>query len=139
MNKKITNQLLFSGKKTLSEKIWLKTVKLFNKSLDKDHIKLINRALINTTFLLKVKELKKKKKRVPSKEFPYVVASKNRISSALRFFLDRKKNKNEVKIYKKLVNDLLAVANKSVTSTNKRKHVYEYAYLKKKYFYYRWF
>jgi len=68
-----------------------------------------------------------------------VVASKNRISSALRFFLDRKKNKNEVKIYKKLVNDLLAVANKSVTSTNKRKHVYEYAYLKKKYFYYRWF
>lgn len=139
MNRKISNQLLFNGKKTLSEKIWLKIVKSFNKSLEKDHTKLINRALINIAFLLKIKELKQKKRKAQSKEFPYIVTNKNRISSALKFFLDRKKNKNEVKIYRKFVTDLLAAANKSVISTNKRKYVYEYAYLKKKYFYYRWF
>lgn len=130
---------MFNGKKTLSEKIWLKTVKRFNKSLDKDHTKLINRALVNIAFLLKIKELKQKKRRAQVKEFPYIVPNKNRISLALKFFLSKKKNKNEVQIYKRLVTDLLAVANKSVTSTNKRKQVYEYAYLKKKYFYYRWF
>jgi len=123
---------LFNGKKTLSEKIWLKTVKRFNKSLDKDHTKLINRALVNIAFLLKIKELKQKKRRGQLKEFPYIVPNKNRISLALKFFLDKKKNKNEVQIYKRLVTDLLATANKSVTSTNKRKQVYEYAYLKKK-------
>ena len=139
MNNKITNRLLFNGKKTLSEKIWLKTVKRFNKSLDKDYTKLINRALVNMAFLLKIKELKQKKRRVQLKEFPYIVPNKNRISLALKFFLDKKKNKNEVQTYKRLVTDLLAVANKSVNSTNKRKQVYEYAYLKKKYFYYRWF
>ena len=139
MNNKIINRLLFNGKKTLSEKIWLKTVKRFNKSLDKDHTKLINRALVNIAFLLKIKELKQKKRRAQVKEFPYIVPNKNRISLALKFFLSKKKNKNEVQIYKRLVTDLLAVANKSVTSTNKRKQVYEYAYLKKKYFYYRWF
>lgn len=89
--------------------------------------------------MLKIKELKQKKRRAQVKEFPYIVPNKNRISLALKFFLSKKKNKNEVQIYKRLVTDLLAVANKSVTSTNKRKQVYEYAYLKKKYFYYRWF
>jgi len=139
MNKKIINQVLVNGKKITSEKIWIRSIKFFDKSFVKDHKKLINRALINETLLLKIKELTQKKKRLQSKEFPYIVNNKNRILLALKFFLNKTKNKNEMKIYKKLVIDVLAVANKSGVSTNKRKSLYEYAYLKKKYFYYRWF
>ena len=86
-------------------------------------------------FLIKMKQLTKKKKRAQLKEFPFIVNNKNRILLALKFFLNKKKKKNEMKIYKKLVLDLLSAVNKS--STNKRKSLYEYAYLKKKYFFYR--
>jgi len=117
----------------------VKSIKFFDKSFVKDQKKLINRAIINVTLLLKIKELTQKKKKLQSKEFPYIVNDKNRVLLALKFFLNKTRNKNEIKTYKKLVTDLLAVANKSGVSTNKRKNLYEYAYLKKKYFYYRWF
>jgi len=67
MNKKIINQLLLNGKTSTSEKIWLKSVKFFDKSFLKNHKKLINRALVNVTLLLKMKQLKQGKKTVTSK------------------------------------------------------------------------
>jgi len=139
MDKKIISQLLIDGKSTISEKIWLKSLKLFYRSFVKSHKKAINRALINITPLLKVKQLKQKRKRSQLREFPYIVNSKSRISLALKFFLTKTKDKKETKMYQKLVNELVVVANKSGTSINKRKSLYEYAFLKKKYFYYRWF
>lgn len=139
MNKKIINQLLFNGKSTLSEKIWLKSIKLFDKSFVKDHKKLINRALVNVTPFLKIKQLKQKKKRLQVKEFPFITNNKNRISLALKFFLNRTKSKKEIKMYKILVTEFLAVASNSGKYTTEKKDLYEYAYLKKKYFYYRWF
>jgi len=86
-----------------------------------------------------VKQLKQKRKRSQLKEFPYIVNKKNRISLALKFFLNKTKTKNEIKTHKKLVTELLAVANNSGLSINKKKSLYEYAFIKKKYFYYRWF
>jgi len=139
MDKKIISQLLIDGKSPISEKIWLKSLKLFYKSFVKSHKKAINRALINITPLLKVKQLKQKRKRSQLKEFPYIVSDKSRISLALKFFLTKTRNKKETKMYQKLVNELVTVANKSGVSINKRKSLYEYAFLKKKYFYYRWF
>ena len=139
MNKKITNQLLRNGKSTISEKIWLKTLKVFYKSFVKNHEKVINRALINITPLLKVKQLKQKRKRSQLKEFPYIISKKSRISLALKFFLNKTKNKSEIKTHQKLFTDLVAIVIKSGVNINKRKSLYEYAFTKKKYFYYRWF
>jgi len=139
MNQKIINQLLLKGKSTVSEKIWLKCLKKFYKSFVKNHTKVINRALINIAPLLKVKQLQQKKKRSQLKEFPYIVSNKKRISLALKFFLNKTQNKNEIKMCQKLFTDLLAIANRSGVSVNKKKSLYEYAFLKKKYFYYRWF
>ena len=139
MDKKIIRQMLIDGKSAASEKIWLKSLKLFYKSFVKNHKKAINRALINITPLLKVKQLKQKRKRSQLKEFPYIVNSKNRISLALKFFLSKTRDKKETKMYQRLVNELVTVANKSGININKRKSLYEYAFLKKKYFYYRWF
>lgn len=139
MDKKVINQLLTDGKSTVSEKIWLKSLKLFYKSFVKNHKKAVNRAIINITPLLKVKQLKQKRKRTQLKEFPYIVSNNSRISLALKFFLTKTKNKKETKTYEKLVTELVTVANKSGVNINKKKSLYEYAFLKKKYFYYRWF
>jgi len=117
----------------------LKSVKFFDKSFIKDHKKVLNRGLVNVTPLLKVKQLKQKKKRLQIKEFPFITNKKNRISSALKFFLNKTKNKKEIKMYKILVTELLAIANNSTKFSNEKQDLYKYAYLKKKYYYYRWF
>jgi len=109
------------------------------KSLAKNHNKIINCALINSTPLLKVKQLKQKKKRSHVKEFPYIIKSENRLALSLKFFINKTKNKNETKTHKTLFTELLAVANNSGINVSKKKSLYEYAFVKKKYFYYRWF
>ena len=139
MNKKIINQLLVNGKTITSEKNWLKSIKFFYKSFVKNPKKLLNRAIINITPLLNVKQLKQKRKRSQSKEFPYVVNNKNRIAIALSFFLNKTKSKHETKTYKKLIIELVPIANNTGVHISKKKSLYEYAFVKKKYFYYRWF
>lgn len=139
MTKKVINQLLLNGKIVVSEKIWLKSFKFFYKSFIKNHTKFINKALINITPLLKVKQLKQKRRGSRLKEFPYIVNNKNRISLALKFFLTKTNNKNEIKIHKKIVTELLSAAKNIGINVNDKKKLYEYAFIKKKYFYYRWF
>jgi small subunit ribosomal protein S7 len=139
MDKKMINQLLIDGKSTVSEKIWLKTLKLFDKSFVRNNKKAVNRAIVNLTPLLKVKQLKQKRRQTQLKEFPYIVKDESRISLALKFFLTKTKNKKETKMYERLVTELVTVANKSGVNVTKKKSLYEYAFLKKKYFYYRWF
>lgn len=139
MNKKIVTRLLIKGKATTSERIWLNILKKFYKSLTKNHKKCINKALVNFTPLLKTKQLKQKKKRFSLKEFPYIVKNKNRISFALKFFLNKRKEKIGMKIHIKLIDELIAAAKNIGTNINHKKSLYEYAFIKKKYFYYRWF
>ena len=105
----------------------------------KNYKEFINRAFINVTPLLKVKQLKQKNKRSRLKEFPYIVKNTSRISSTLKFFLTRKNNKDEKKMHKKLIDELLFATKNTGASINKKKNLYEYAFVKKKYFYYRWF
>jgi len=131
--------LLKHGKKTTSEKIWFKSVKVLNKLNIKNHKKLINRSIINVAPLLKIKQLRNKKRRSQLKEFPYIVQNKNRISSALKFFLISSEIKTEIKTYKLIVSKLLDVANNSGISIDQKKNLYNYAFLKKKYFFFRWF
>jgi ribosomal protein S7 len=139
MNKKIINQLVLNGKTAVSEKIWLKSIKFFYKSFAKNHKKCINQALVSIAPLIKVKQLKQKSKRSQLKEFPYIVDTQIRVSLALKFFLGKKKRKNELKLHKKLIAELLAVINSSSVNLVKKKNLYEYAFVKKKYFFYRWF
>ena len=102
MNQKIINQLLVDGKKVISEKIWLKSLKLFYKSSIKNQKKTVNRALINITPFLKVKQLKQKRKRSQLKEFPYIINNKSRVSLALKFFLNKKKKQERNKNFSKI-------------------------------------
>jgi ribosomal protein S7 len=67
MNKKIITQLLSKGKMTISEKIWLSSIKTYYKSFTKNQKKLINKALVNVAPLLKTKQLKQKKKKMSFK------------------------------------------------------------------------
>ena len=76
-------------------------------------------------------------KRFSLKEFPYVIKNRNRIAVALNFFLNETNKKKEIKIYKKLINELVSAAKNLGISLSKKKSLYEHAFVKKKYFYYR--
>lgn len=139
MNKKIVNQLVLRGKLTISERIWIKSLKEFYKSFTKNHKKFINKALIDIAPLIKIKQLKQKKKRFLLKEFPYIIKDKSRITIALKFFLNETNKKKGAKTHKKLINELSLVTKNLGTNLSKKKSLYEHAFMKKKYFYYRWF
>jgi len=138
MTNKIINQFLIHGKKTVCEKIWIQNVKLFQKSFTKNYKKSINRSIINVAPLVKVKQLQQKRKRSQIKEFPYITTYKTRIALALKFFLI-KNQKVKIKTYKRIFTELLNASKNNGNFITKKKNLYEYAFLKKKYFYYRWF
>lgn len=137
MKKKIINQLLLNGKTSVSEKIWLKSIKLLHKSFTKNHKKVIARAVVNAAPLIKIKQLKQKRKRLQQKEFSYIVRDKNRLSTALSFLITKTKLNSETKVHKKLITELLSAAKNSGATINEKKRLYENAFIKKKYFYYR--
>jgi len=139
MNKKLINLLSKNGKTTVSEKIWLKSIKLFYRSFLKNPKNIINKAIVTIAPLLKVKQLKQKRKRSRLKEFPFIVSKKNRTSLALKLLINRTGKNVKMKTYKKLVNELLTTANNSGSLVKARQELYAYAFIKKKYFYYRWF
>jgi len=137
MNKKIISQLIIHGKTVVSEKILLKSVKLIQKSIVKNHRKLIKIALVNITSLVKVKQLKRK--RFQFKEFPFIINKNTRIPMALKFMFKNFDSKTEIKIEKRVVNELLQASKNIGTSINKRKNLYEYSFVKRKFSHYRWF
>jgi ribosomal protein S7 len=81
--------------------------------------------------LLKTKQLKQKKKRVVFKEFPYVIKKKNRVSLALKFFFNKTKQKTEMKIHKKLTDELI-IAAKNIGPGLSKKKAYTNMHLLKK-------
>ena len=133
MTNKIINQFLNNGKKTVSEKIWIQNVKLFQKSFTKNYKKFINRSIINVAPLVKVKQLQQKRKRSQIKEFPYITTYKIRIALALKFFLI-KNQKVKIKTYKRIFIELLNASKNNGNFITKKKSLYEYAFLKKKIF-----
>lgn len=137
MNKEIISQLMLNGKTSISEKILLKSMKSMQKTLIKNHKKLIKIALINLTSLVKVKILKQK--RSQAKEFPFIVRKKVRIPLVLKSMFKSFGQKTDVRIEKQLVHELIQASKNVGSNTSKRRNLYEYSFIKKKYSHYRWF
>ena len=58
---------------------------------------------------------------------------------ALKFMFKNFDSKTEIKIEKRVVNELLQASKNIGTSINKRKNLYEYSFVKRKFSHYRWF
>ena len=128
---------MLNGKISTSEKILLKSIKSMQKVLIKNHKKLIKIALINLVSLVKVKQLKQR--RSQSKEFPFIVNKKVRVPMVLKSMFKSFERKTDIRIEKQLVHELLQASKNIGSNINKRKNIYEYSFIKKKYSHYRWF
>jgi len=132
---KTYNNLMVSGNKTLCEKLILKTVKLIQKSSDKNFLDLFKLAVINSSPTLQTKKIKRKRKKL--KEFSYIPNEKTRIFLSLKLILGvlKKDSKN---FHNKLKHEIFEIS-KNNSNINKIKENNQEQSLKlKKYSHFRW-
>jgi len=131
---KIQNSLMSSGKKSICEKLLLKTTKSLQKSSNKNHASLIKLAVINNAPSIKIKKIKRKRKKL--KEFPFIPSKKTRTFFALKFILTYSK-KISTNFYVQIEKGILKGSENSQNNKHKENDQ-EQALKLKKYSHYRW-
>lgn len=131
---KIQNSLMSSGKKSICEKLLLKTTKSLQKSSNKNHASLIKLAVINNAPSIKIKKIKRKRKKL--KEFPFIPSKKTRTFFALKFILTYSK-KISTNFYVQIEKGILRGSENSQNNKHKENDQ-EQALKLKKYSHYRW-
>ena len=137
---KLINQITINGKKEISEKILIKSLKELQKNSTKKYKNIIQLVLIHTKPIFKlhiIKNKKRKKKRV--KEIPGFIKNKSsRISLSMKFILQNIKKGNNT-FYKKLWKEILLDAKNQGNSIQTKMELQKEILTKKHYFrYYRW-
>lgn len=135
---KIFNHLMINGKKKTCEKNFLKSFKLLQKTVKKNHKNICKLAITNSAPIIQIKEIKKKKRKT-TKEFPFTLNEKNRISSAIKYILSILKQKSKTNIHSQLKQEILLSSQNQSETIKKKKTLQDYALTKKKYSHYRWF
>lgn len=138
IKKKILTKLINNGIKSSSEKILRKTIKTLQKNSKKNHKEILKKAMINSSPIVKVKQIKRRRKQI--KEFPYIISKNLRLSFGLKSMfkvINSKKKMNY--FYKELVEELLLTATNKSISTKVKKDIHEHAFKTKKYANFRWF
>jgi len=90
---KIFNKLLKNGVKTHPEKILKNSIKKIQKKTKKKYLEVLKKSLINSSPVLSIKQIKRRKKQV--KEFPYILKKKLRLFFGLKFIISSLKKKKK--------------------------------------------
>ena len=139
---KIFNHLMVNGNKETCEKVFLKSSKLMQKYLFKNHKELIKIAIINSSPIVNIRQVRLKKgKKKNVKEYPYVLDSKNRISLAIKFILNtvKQKDKKSLYLHTNLQQEIVVNSQNNSNAIKKKEDLQKHTLLKKKYAFYRWF
>ena len=136
--KKIKNiiytQIIKNGNLNNCERIILKSLKLLQANNNKNYKNIIKSALINTTPILEIRQIKKKKRK-GLKEFPYILNKQNRIILGIK----QLKNSSKLNFSSSLFQNIL-LSSKKKSEYLKRKEVDQKNFVsKKKYAFFRWF
>ena len=135
---KIYNHFMLQGNKSTSEKVFLKSFKILQKNMNKDHKNLFKLAITNVAPIIQMKQIKKKKRKTV-KEFPFVLNQKNRITISIKSIIKTANRKANSKVYKKFFAELLAIAQNKSEILKIKETNHEQALTKKKYIFFRWF
>ena len=138
IKKKFLTKLINNGNKCNSEKIFKKSIKLLQKKLTKSSKDIFKKSVINSSPVLKVKQIKQRRKQI--KEFPYIINKTSRISLGLNSIVNNVKLKKKYNFfYKELTDELLLTIDNKSSTVKLKKNNYENAFKLKKYANFRWF
>lgn len=125
------NHLMSEGNKSTCEKVIFKNIKLLQKTSKKNHTDLIKLAVINSSPVIQLRQIRKKKRK-SIKEFPYVLKKQNRISLGVKMIV---KNNETTSFYEEIL--LFSKKKSEVLKIKETKQ--ELALTTKKNIFFRWF
>ena len=137
----IINSIIKCGKKSLSEKLLLKTFKEIQKHTKKNTKQLVKLAIIKQISIISIKELSNKKFRRRSKlvSIPYIIKSTNRIGLAVKLLTNKFSSINPNNYTVNLKNRVIDSAIKKNENENIQLEKVKTAFFKKKFAHFRWF
>ena len=139
---KLVNHLITKGKKSKSEKIILKSLKILQIESRKPLKKLVQLALVSNTPIFKtnvITQKKRKKKKQKTKIIPAFISRKSsRVSFAIKFITKIAKEKNQ-SLFQKLPQEILLSSQNSNQSIQMKKEIQKQVFSNRHLFkYYRW-
>ena len=141
LKKKLLNHILESGRKQISEKILTKSFKSIQKSQKKSHGEIVRLAILNSTPMFRVIQLKNKRRKKKSvKEIPAFLSNyAYRTSWGLKYLIKTSTLKTSNVFSNQLKHEILSNAASEGTAVTFKNELQSKALPKKKYFrHYRW-
>jgi ribosomal protein S7 len=138
VKKKLWNYLMVYGRKTRSQNIFIKSIKLIQKTVKKDLQRIISLAIINSLPLFHAKKLiKKTGKQKFLQEIPFVLSKNQRIALSIKYILLILKTEKQTKISKLIKLQFLSYSKLSLQK--KTDSLQKFLIEKKKFAKFRWF
>ena len=133
----LLNHLVINGNKQTSEKLFLKSIKLSQKRLKKDHRDIFKSAIVLSSPIVGLKSVSKGRKQ--SKDFPFVLHKRIRISLAIKLILHTVNKTSKASFSSDFSNEMILASQNVSSSTKSKQEIHNNAFLVRKYANYRWF
>jgi len=138
----VFNLIMKNGKKQTSEKLFLKSIKLLQKSTEKNTINILKTSIVHSSPLTKMKIYRRNKKRKTKHiiTFPYLLTFKQKNVLGIKNLVLSSQNKQIPNhFFNNFSNQLINSSNKQGKILEKILTDHNEAFLKKKFSNFRWF
>lgn len=132
---KLVNNLMYDGKKGVSQKIVYEAFEILKEKTGKDPLEVFEAAMNNIMPMLEVKA-----RRIGGATYqvPIEVRPERRQALAMRWLIDYSRKRGEKTMKERLAGELLDASNNTGTSVKKREDMHRMAEANKAFAHYRW-
>ncbi len=132
---KVINNMMKRGKKSVAEGIFYDAMKLIEKKVGEDPMKILKKALDNVKPLL---ETKSRRVGGSTYQVPIEVSLRRRTSLGIRWILNYSRERGEKLMAERLSNEVLDAANNRGNAVRKKEDIRRMAEANKAFAHYRW-
>ncbi len=132
---KVINQMMKRGKKSVAESIFYDAMKLIEKQVEEDPMKILKKALDNVKPIL---ETKSRRVGGSTYQVPIEVSIRRRTSLGIRWIINYARDRGEKLMAERLSNELLDAANNRGNAVRKKEDIRRMAEANKAFAHYRW-
>lgn len=138
LKENILNRIMVNGNKPTSEKLLARTIKLVQKTeKDKNFETILKTGIMNSSPILYVKKIQRKRKRTT--EFPFLLNSKLKLSYAIKFLVLSSKKRKIEPFFNKFSQEIINSSKKISLTFKQRIDIHKDGFAKRKFANYRWF
>jgi len=132
---KVINQMMRRGKKSVAESIFYDAMKLIEKQVGEDPMKILKKALDNVKPLL---ETKSRRVGGSTYQVPIEVSLRRRTSLGIRWIINYSRGRGEKLMAERLSKEVLDAANNRGNAVRKKEDIRRMAEANKAFAHYRW-